>query len=92
MEKLTADFLHQADFKSMNSDKSLTNLIPDISTTVFFDNLLETAQHHKATGGHLEVRATLKCHQGHIAISVSRGTLQPTPGAETLLSLQSVSM
>ena len=29
MEKVTADFFHQADLKSQNSDKSLTNLIPD---------------------------------------------------------------
>ena len=31
MEKVTADFLHQADLKSLNSDKSLTNLIPVIN-------------------------------------------------------------
>ena len=30
MDKVTADFLHQADLKSLNSDQSLTNLIPDI--------------------------------------------------------------
>ena len=28
IEKVTAEFLHQADLKSLNSDKSLTNLIP----------------------------------------------------------------
>ena len=33
MEKVTADFIHQADLKSLNSDKSLTNLIPGKSKT-----------------------------------------------------------